>query len=79
MEIRVSDFPFQLPILQLFRHRQQQHLCSVQIILSSHLEKMEGRIEVTRRRSRRRKQLLDDHKETRGYLKLKEEALNLSL
>jgi hypothetical protein len=31
------------------------------------------------KRSRRRKQLLDDHKETRGNLKLKEEALNRTL
>jgi hypothetical protein len=31
-------------------------------------------IEVTRRRNRRRKQLLDDLKEKRGYWKLKEEA-----
>jgi len=30
--------------------------------------KLEGRIEVTGRRRRRRKQLLDDLKETRGYL-----------
>jgi hypothetical protein len=36
----------------------------------------ERRIEVTKRRGRRRKQLLDDHKERRGHLKLKEEALD---
>jgi hypothetical protein len=30
--------------------------------------KIESRIEVTGRRQRRRKQLLDDLKETRGYL-----------
>jgi len=30
-------------------------------------EKIEGRIEVTGRRERRRKKLLDDLKETRGY------------
>jgi hypothetical protein len=35
--------------------------------------KKEGRIEVTKRRGRRRKQLVDDLKETRGYCKLKEE------
>jgi hypothetical protein len=33
--------------------------------------KIEGRIEVTGRRGRRRKQLLDDLKETRGYWKFK--------
>jgi hypothetical protein len=42
-------------------------------------EKIEGRIEVTGRRGRRRKQLLDDLKEKRGYHKLKEEALDRTL
>jgi hypothetical protein len=40
--------------------------------------KIQGRIEVTGRR-RRRKQLPDDLKETRGYWKLKEEALDRTL
>jgi hypothetical protein len=44
---------------------------------------MEGerkvRIEVTRRRGRRVKQLLDDLKEKRGYWKLKEEALDCTV
>jgi hypothetical protein len=38
--------------------------------------KLEGRIEMTGRRGRRRKQLLDDLKEKRRYWKLKEEALD---
>jgi hypothetical protein len=38
--------------------------------------KLEGRIEMTGRRGRRRKQLLDDLKEKRKYWKLKEEALD---
>jgi hypothetical protein len=38
--------------------------------------KIMGRIEVMGRRGRRRKQLLDDIKETRGYRKLKEGALD---
>ena len=38
-----------------------------------------GRIEVTGSRGRRRKQLLDDVKEKRGYWKLKEEALDRTL
>ena len=37
--------------------------------------KIEGRIDVARRRGRRRKQLLQDLKEKRRYCKLKEEAL----
>jgi hypothetical protein len=36
--------------------------------------KLEGRLEMTGRRGRRRKQLLDDLKEKRRYWKLKEEA-----
>jgi hypothetical protein len=41
--------------------------------------KMEGRIEVTGRGTRRRKQLLDDLKEERGYWKLEEETLDRTL
>jgi hypothetical protein len=37
---------------------------------------LEGRIEMTGRRGRRCKQLLDDLKEKRRYCKLKEEALD---
>ena len=36
---------------------------------------IEGRIEVTGRRGSKRKQLLDDLKEKRGYWHLKDEAL----
>jgi hypothetical protein len=38
--------------------------------------KIKGEIEVTRRRGRRRKKLLDDLKDRRGYSHLKEEALD---
>jgi hypothetical protein len=38
--------------------------------------KIAGRIEMTGRQRRRRKHLLDYVKETRGYWKLKEEALD---
>jgi hypothetical protein len=41
--------------------------------------KLEGRIEMTGRRGRRRTQLLDDLKERRRYWKLKEEELDLTL
>jgi hypothetical protein len=41
--------------------------------------KLEGRIEMTGRRGRRRKQLLDDLKEKRIYWKLKEEAIDRTL
>jgi hypothetical protein len=39
----------------------------------------EGRIEVTGRRGRRGKRMLDDLGETRGYCKLKEVALDCTL
>jgi hypothetical protein len=38
--------------------------------------KIRGHIEVTRRRGRRRKKLLDDLGDRRGYFHLKEEALD---
>jgi hypothetical protein len=38
--------------------------------------KIKGGIEVTGRRGRRRKKLMDDLKERRGYSHLKEEALD---
>jgi hypothetical protein len=41
--------------------------------------KLEGRVEMTGRRGRRRKQLLDDLKEKIIYWKMKEEALDLTL
>ena len=39
-------------------------------------EKIKGGIEVTGRRGRRRRRLLDDFKEMRGYFHLKEEVLD---
>jgi hypothetical protein len=42
-------------------------------------EQIEGRIEVTWRRRRRHRQLLDNLKEQTGYWKLKDEALNRTL
>jgi hypothetical protein len=41
--------------------------------------KLEGRIEMTGRRGRKCKQLLDDLREKRIYWKLKEEALDRTL
>jgi hypothetical protein len=41
--------------------------------------KLEGRVEMTGRRGIRRKQLLNDLKEKRGYRSLKEEALDRPL
>ena len=41
--------------------------------------KLKGKMEVTRRRGRRRKKLLDDLKDRRGYSHLKEEAIHRSM
>ena len=41
--------------------------------------KIKGKIVVTRRRGRRRKKLLDDLKDRRGYCQLKEEALDRTM
>jgi len=41
--------------------------------------KIKGGIEVTERRGRRRRKLLDDLKERRGYSHLKEEALDRTM
>jgi hypothetical protein len=41
--------------------------------------KINGGIEVTERRGRRRRKLLDDLKEGRGYSHLKEEALDRTM
>jgi hypothetical protein len=40
---------------------------------------IEGEMEVTGRRGRRRRKLLDDHKERKGYFHLKEEALDRTM
>jgi hypothetical protein len=47
--------------------------------VSENREGIEGKIEVTERRGRRSKKLLDNLKETRGYWKLKEEAVARTL
>jgi len=41
--------------------------------------KIKGEMEVARRRGRRRKKLLDDLKDRRGYSHLKEEALDRAM
>jgi hypothetical protein len=41
--------------------------------------KIKGRIEVTKRQGRRRRKLLDDLQERRGYSHLKEEALDRTM
>jgi hypothetical protein len=56
------------------------HILRRKCLLKQVIEgKKNGGTEVTGRRGGRRKQLLDDLKQKRGYLKLKEEALDHTL
>ena len=50
--------------------------CLLQQIIEG---KIKGEMEVARKRGRRRKKLLDDLKDRRGYFHLKEEALNRTM
>jgi hypothetical protein len=53
------------------------HILSRNFLLQQDIGgKTKGRIEVTGRQGRRRRKLLDDLKERRGYLHLSEEALD---
>jgi hypothetical protein len=75
--LRVSD---QRNILHEIRKRKANrigHILRRNWLLKEVIEgKIKGRIEVTRRRGRRLKQLLDDLGDRRGYSHLKEEALD---
>ena len=56
------------------------HILRRKCLLKQVIEgKIKWEIEVTRRRGRRRKKLLDDHKDRRGYCHLKEEVLDRTM
>jgi hypothetical protein len=56
------------------------HIMRINCLLQQVIEgKIKGGIEVTGRRGRRRRKLLDDLKERRGYSHLKEEALDRTI
>jgi hypothetical protein len=75
--LRVSE---QRNILHEIRKRKANwigHILRRHCLLKEVIEgKIQGQKEVTRRRGRRRKQLLDDLGDRRGYSHLKEEALD---
>jgi hypothetical protein len=77
---RVSE---QRNILHEIRKRKANwngHILCRNCLLKQVIEgKIKGQIEVTRRRGRRRKQLLDDLGDRSGYSHLKEEALDLGI
>ena len=70
-------------ILHAIRKRKANwigHILRINCLLKQVIEgKIKGEIEVTRRQGRRRKKLLDDLKDRRGYPHLKEEALDRSM
>ena len=74
--LRVNE---QRNILHEIRKRKANwigHILRRNCLLKQVIEgKIKGQIEVTMRRGRRRKKLLDDLKDRRGYCKLKKEAL----
>ena len=78
--LRVNE---QRNILHEIRKRKANwfgHILRRNCLLKQVIEgKIRGRIEVTRRRGRRRKKILDDLKGRRGYCQLKEEALDRTL
>ena len=77
MLFRVNE---QKNILHEIRKRKANwigHILRRNCLLQQVIEgKIKEQIEVTRRRGRRRKKLLDDLKNRRGYCQLKEEALD---
>ena len=75
--LRVNE---QRNILREIRKRKANwigHILRRNCLLKQVIEgKIKGQMDVTRRRGRRRKKLLDDLKDRRGYFHLKEEALD---
>ena len=74
---------FKIILILLLRKRKANWIgdilrrnCLLQQVIEG---KIKGQIEVTRRRGRRRKKLLDDLKDRRGYCQLKEEALDRTM
>ena len=80
MLLRVND---QRNILHKIRKRKANwigHTLRRNCLLKQAIErKIKGEIEVARRQGRRRKKLLDDLKDRRGYSHLKEEALDRTI
>ena len=77
--IRISGFLLYLHVSHHFKkHRDVRKKIIYLYIINKQVTegKIKGEIEVTRRRGRRRKKLLDDLKDRRGYYHLKEEDLD---
>ena len=78
--LRVNE---QRNILRAIRKRKANwigHILRRNCLLKQVIEgKINGEMDVTRRRGRRRKKLLDDRKDRRGFSHLKEEALDRTM
>ena len=75
-------FVFIMPIIVIRKRKANWigHILRRNCLLKQVIEgKIKGEIEVTRRRGRRRKKLVDDLKDRRGYHHLKEEALDRTM
>ena len=67
-------------LLRILKANWIGHILRRNCLLKQVIEgKMKGEMDVTRRRGRRRKKLLDDLKDRRGYCHLKEEALDRTM
>jgi hypothetical protein len=77
--LKIPQFtvPYILHEIQKWKANWIGHILHRNCLLKQVIEgPIEGEMDVTRRRGRRRKKLLDDLKDRRGYCHLKEEALD---
>jgi len=75
--IKVTDFKIFYKFLTNFKISDfLRRNCLLKQVIEG---KIKGEMEVARRRGRRRKKLLDDLKDRRGYSHLKEEAMHLTM
>ena len=81
----LTDIPMVVVVFLLREIRKRKanwigHILRRKCLLKQVIEgKIKGEMDVTRRRGRRRKKLLDDLKDRRGYSHLKEEALDRTM
>ena len=67
-------------LIYIYIYNYIDHILPRNCLLKQVIErKIKGEIEVTRRQGRRRKKLLDDLKDRRGYCHLKEEAVDRNM
>jgi len=78
--LRVNEQRNILQEIRKWKANWNGHILHRNCLLKQVIEgKVKGEMEVTRRRGRRRKKLLDDLKDRRGYSHLKEETLDRTM